>query len=188
MQHVASSHNAAALRKELCVRVVKMHVCVFSLEGVSPFSWPYITLTGESGSYEEEEKMEKGDEAKAWVHVKSITALRVWLSAVTAEEEQKAWSFLSWTWGAKLSKSFAFLASVFLGSKKRHLFLLSQSYSPHHFSSTWNICIMKQNRLLYKLKFFDLNSSKLSAPSPKCVCDQEAKGEDRGNCGNTYVI
>lgn len=79
--------------------VVKVHVCMCFLLGRC---FPILMtlhhyergeqIVGRGGGLER-------DETGAWVHLKSITALRVWLSAVTVEEEQRAWSFLSCTRG-----------------------------------------------------------------------------------------
>lgn len=85
-----------------CVCVFVFCTSVFSLEGVSPFSWPCITTAEESRSYEEEEE-EKEERKKGmrWRHpntceVHYSTVKRVQWRANTAEDVQRVRGFLSW--------------------------------------------------------------------------------------------
>ena len=126
----------------VCTHVcVCAHVCVlwkcmrvFSLEGVSPFLWPYITLTEES-RLEEEEGEKKGTRRECMWSPSPPSQCDLLPSAQRKSRGPR----VSWAGrgGARLSRSFAFPTLVFLGSKKGHLFLQSQSYAPNNFSCAW---------------------------------------------------
>lgn len=119
---------------------------------------------------------------------KNIAALWVWLSAVSAEEEQRPWSFLNWSWGGLAFCIFDVLTSAFLESKKkRHLFLQSQSYCPHNFSCTWG-GIASWNKTDSKVSKPNSSADSFLWSQSATVHDREAKGEDFDNCGNSYMI
>lgn len=174
MQHVSSSHHSARSSVCVCMCVCCGSACV-QVCFLLGRCFPVLVTLHHSDRGEEIVGGGGGERDEACeVHYSVQSVIKCRHCVGRAEGLGVSWAGRG---GALLSKSSPFQPLSFLGSKKRHLFLQSQSYGAHDFSCTWGgIASWNKTERLFK---FD--------PSLQASL-REAKGEDFGNCGNTYVI